>query len=145
MVQEFHQKFGLTICDRPTLPSEADCLLRDGLLREEQQEAHDAQSMVAAADALGDLMYVILGTGVTFGINLWPVFQEIHRSNMSKLWTSEEVKAYISAESLIATRVQDSGDGRCYLVKNKDGKVIKSPSYSPADIARELRLQGYVE
>lgn len=145
MVREFHQKFGLTAKTSPDLPSEADCLLRDGLIREEQQEFHTADTLVAATDALADLMYVILGTAVCFGVNLWPLFQEVHRSNMSKLWTDAEVKTYRGTEKLLANRLSDPHDDRCWVVKNEAGKVIKSPSYSPADIAKELRMQGYVE
>lgn len=40
---------------------------------------------LAQADALGDLLYVVFGAAVTFGIDMGPIFDEIHRSNMTKI------------------------------------------------------------
>jgi predicted HAD superfamily Cof-like phosphohydrolase len=80
----------------------------------ELQEAIDACSVVDIADALGDLVYVLYGTALTFGINLDAVVAEIHRSNMSKL----------------------GSDNR--PVMRSDGKVLKGRNYSPPDIAAAL-------
>ncbi len=55
-------------------------------------------------------------------------FAEIHRSNMSKLWSADEIDC-IPADC----RAVNVGDGR-YIVRRNDGKIIKSPSYSPADL-----------
>ncbi len=142
MVQEFHRKFGLTVESSPTIPSEADYRLRIKLVREEDEEFYAAQNLVSVADALADLLYVIYGSAVTFGMDLEPIFREVHRSNMSKLWTRSEVDAYAKGDLLFRSA---PGTDRFVAKRAEDGKVIKSPSYSPADIAKELRLQGYVE
>jgi len=85
--------------------------LRHDLISEELLELITAEAnndIVEVADALGDLLYVVLGTCVSYGIDIAPVFEEIHRSNMSKLI-----------------------DGTF----REDGKYLKGPSYSPAQIA----------
>jgi predicted HAD superfamily Cof-like phosphohydrolase len=75
------------------------------------------QDAVGVADALGDLMYVTLGTAVTFDIPLEKIFNEIHRSNMSKEpQESDPDKA----------RVRDKG-----------------PNYSPPNLAEIMRNHGF--
>jgi predicted HAD superfamily Cof-like phosphohydrolase len=71
------------------------------------------------ADALGDLLYVIYGTAIAYGIDMESVFNEIHRSNMSKA----------------------NPDGS--VNKREDGKIIKSASYSPARIKEIIALQQH--
>lgn len=66
--------------------------------------------LVEAADALGDLDYVVQGSNLVFGFPAEAVLGEIHRSNMSKL----------------------GEDG--LPVHREDGKVIKGPNYSPPDL-----------
>ena len=58
------------------------------------------------AKELADLLYVVYGTAVSVGIDMEPVFREVHRSNMSKVGGH----------------------------KRADGKWVKPPTYSPADI-----------
>lgn len=121
-VEYFHLKFGLTINRRPTLVDDDELKLRYELINEEAQEFEDAaiaRDMVEMADALADLAYVVFGAAVTLGINLQPIFQEVHRSNMTKIWP----------------------DGTVH--KDDVGKVIKPPSYSPAAVEEELYLQGW--
>jgi hypothetical protein len=151
MVLEFHRKFALTVAKSPSLPSEKDYHLRIELIHEEERELYHADTLVAVADALADLLYVVNGTAVTFGIDLQPIVIEVHRSNMSKLWTHAERATYGKGD-LTFTHMGSSLEsmeirlrGRHWLAKNDAGKVVKSPSYSPADIAKELRLQGYAE
>lgn len=62
-------------------------------------------------------------------------FQEVMRSNWTKLWTNEEYKKELSASltsELEFFRVNKTN--RCWLVKDSTGKVIKSPSYSPPNL-----------
>jgi predicted HAD superfamily Cof-like phosphohydrolase len=66
------------------------------------------------AKELADLLYVVYGTAVSLGIDMEPVFKEVHRSNMSK------VGGY----------------------KREDGKWVKPPTYSPADILPIIKNQG---
>ena len=87
MVRDFHQHFGLPSSDRPSWPGEAVHRLRVLLIEEELAELRnsgESRNLVAVADALADLLYVVYGAGETYGIDLQPVFREIHRSNMSK-------------------------------------------------------------
>jgi predicted HAD superfamily Cof-like phosphohydrolase len=146
-VREFHQVFGATINEKPSVPSEQDQILRVDLITEERDELAEATyhynppNLVGVADALGDLLYVVYGAGVTYGIDLEPVFKEIHRSNMTKLWTEAEISSPAFHGNDYTCELVRAGV-RCWLVKRADGKVIKSPSYSPADIAGVLKTQG---
>lgn len=72
------------------------------------------RDVVAAADALGDLVYVVYGMALECGIPLPEVLAEVHASNLSKL----------------------GADGR--PVHRADGKVLKGPSYAPPDVAGVL-------
>jgi predicted HAD superfamily Cof-like phosphohydrolase len=121
-VQNFHQKFELLINDKPTLPSEQVRELRKKLIIEETEEIFkgmDDGDMVEIADGLADLLYVVFGLAVSYGINAQTIFDEVHRSNMTKIWS----------------------DGTVH--KNKHGKVIKPDTYSKADIGKVLKDLGY--
>src|ERR1044072_8820593 len=92
-VREFHKAFGVIAPIDPALEYDPDVVkLRKNLIREEQEELFDAldlpdgpEKVIAVADALADLLYVVHGTGVSLGIPLDAVFDEVHDSNMSKL------------------------------------------------------------
>lgn len=88
MVREFHEAFGHPVSDTPTNIPEATASLRHVLMLEELQEYRDAAEagdLVEVADALADLTYLVLGTAVSHGIDLEPVFEAVHFSNLSKL------------------------------------------------------------
>lgn len=64
------------------------------------------------------------------------LFSEVHRSNMSKLWTAQETYTAPAGCRIIAVRnIMLDDTGRGFVVKRLDGKVIKSPSYEPARLA----------
>jgi predicted HAD superfamily Cof-like phosphohydrolase len=116
MVAEFHRKFDIPVGDRPSIVSEATRQLRVRLIQEEfaeLQEAMAAQDLPAVAKELADLLYVVYGTAVSYGLDMDPVFREVHRSNLSK------VGGY----------------------KREDGKWVKPPTYSPADVTSLLASQ----
>jgi predicted HAD superfamily Cof-like phosphohydrolase len=118
-VFEFHKMSGATIGWLPEIRGES---LRGALLDEEVQEFHEAISsndLVGAIDALCDIIYVAIGAGITFGVDLSPFWDEVHRSNMSK-----------TGASVLA-------DGKAA------GKVIKGPNYSPPNLHRILRERYY--
>jgi len=118
MVRDFHERFGLPRNDSPAWPGEVAHRLRVNLIEEELAELRNAgetHDLVEIADALGDLLYVVYGTAVTYGIDLEPVFSEIHRSNMSK--------------------------GASGVAARRDGKVLKGPDYSPPRVAEVLERQ----
>lgn len=203
MVLEFHKTFGLTFHEDPTPASPKDAALRVNLIMEETRELFEAvvlgidkpflsESTVGIADACADMLYVIYGAGLTYGLTLlhdesknsafllgyghslmempkekWSntihfgmeanrkfaeasikqdlteieatlnnllnftyacaeacgikidaVFREVQRSNMSKIWS----------------------DGTVHR-RESDGKVMKPPTYSPADIWGVLNRQ----
>jgi len=123
-LRDFHEKFGLTINDTPTIPGDDVLQFRINLINEEAEEfeqAAQARNLVEMADALADVIYVALGAAVSLGIDLAPVFEEVHRSNMTKVWSDGQVR------------------------RREDGKVIKPPTYSPANIAQELERQARKE
>jgi predicted HAD superfamily Cof-like phosphohydrolase len=108
--------------------------LRYRLIDEEAQELAAATNPKEYLDAVGDLLYVVYGAALAAGFSPHQVdaaFCEIHRSNMSKCWSDDEIDS-IPADSR-STRV---GDNR-HIVRRSDGKIVKSPSYSPA------RLESY--
>lgn len=85
LVREFHEKFGLPIGSGWFDGGERR--LREALLSEEHGEyleAEDRDEFEAIADALGDMVSVIYGTALSYGIDLDAVLAEIHRSNMTK-------------------------------------------------------------
>ena len=117
MVQEFHEQFDIHISTTPSVPGEATQILRNRLIQEEFeefQEAMQSKDLPAMAKELADLLYVVYGTAVSLGIDLEPVFKEVHRSNMSK------VGGY----------------------KREDGKWVKPPTYSPASLEDILEIQS---
>ena len=109
MVQEFHEQFDIHVAPTPSVPDEATQTLRNRLIQEEFEEFQEAmqhKDLPAMAKELADLLYVVYGTAVSLGIDMEPVFKEVHRSNMSKV------------------------DG----YKREDGKWVKPPTYSPASL-----------
>lgn len=125
-VKEFHNAFGLVDPTRPKVPSNELIILRNKLLQEEYSEALDESNDIfqknitnqeikdtdlhSLAKELADLLYVTYGYAAALGIDLDMVFDEVHRSNMSKL--GENGKP----------------------IYREDGKVLKGPNYSPANI-----------
>ena len=110
-VQEFHKAFGLGVKQDPTakLP-ENKLKLRFDLMAEENEEYLEAANnndIVEVADALGDMLYILCGTILEHGMQykIEEVFNEIQRSNMSKL----------------------GEDGK--PIYREDGKVLKGPNY----------------
>lgn len=119
-VEDFHKEFSISIETKPCIPNEKEIALRVSLIQEELREladAFDKKDVVEVADALGDLIYVVLGCAVSCGIDVEPVFREIHRSNMTK-------KGGYKAEN---------------------GKLIKPDTYEPAKLLPILIAQGYKE
>lgn len=117
-VREFHTVFGQPVKPLPGFPADDRVTLRRDLIREEWRELLEAlheRDIVAVADALGDLLYVIHGMALEFGIPLDEVVSEIHRSNLSKL----------------------DEDGK--PIYREDGKVLKGPGYTKPDITGLLR------
>lgn len=119
-VQEFHRAFSLGIMEQPTADIGSEKIrLRYELMKEENEEYLEAASkgdLVEVADALGDMLYILCGTIIEHGMQekISEVFDEIQRSNMSKL----------------------GEDGK--PIYREDGKVLKGPNYSHPDLEKIL-------
>ena len=117
MVEDFMNAFGQDVEKTPIMSGVAE--LRYELIREEleeMREALDSKDLIGVADALTDLLYVVYGAGHSFGLNLDACFEEVHRSNMSKL----------------------GADGK--PIYREDGKVMKGENYSSPDLKKTLQL-----
>ena len=89
-VHHFHETFKIGNANAPTLIDERDYTLRYNLIKEENDEYLEAcknGDLVEIADALGDKLYILFGTILKHGLQhkIEEVFDEIQRSNMSKL------------------------------------------------------------
>lgn len=89
-VHHFHEIFKIGNANEPTLINEKDFSLRYNLMKEENDEYLEAcqkGDLVEIADALGDQLYILFGTILKHGLQhkIEAVFDEIQRSNMSKL------------------------------------------------------------
>ncbi len=119
-VEEFHKAFKIENNYTPTVAlSEAEIDLRHRLMSEENDEYLEAAksgNIVEVADALGDMLYILCGTILKHGVQdkIEEVFQEIQRSNMSKL------------------------DANGQPIYREDGKVMKSDQYFRPNIAAIL-------
>jgi len=115
MVKEFHQRFGEFIRSSPGLVDKATKELRIRLIHEETDEFEKAANegnLVKVADALADILYITYGTGVSYGIDLDPIFREVHESNMSK------------------------GDPE--VLRTSNGKILKAKNYRPPELRQIL-------
>ena len=109
MVKEFHESFDSVINNKPIIVDVERYLLRMSLMDEELDElktAMDMQNIVEIADGLADLLYVVHGTAVSYGLDMEPIFKEVHRSNMTKVGGH----------------------------KREDGRWIRPPTYSPKNL-----------
>ena len=87
-VGQFMSIFGQKVLTTPQLPGTDLAVLRLDLIEEEVEELGDGidrDNMLEIADALTDILYVVYGAGHAFGIDLDACFNEVHRSNMTKL------------------------------------------------------------
>lgn len=119
-VQEFHTSFKLGYKNEPIADlGAAKNTLRFNLMKEENEEYLEAaqnKDLVEVADALGDMLYILCGTIIEHGMQhkIEEVFNEIQRSNMSKL----------------------GEDGQ--PIYREDGKVLKGPNYFKPNIKEIL-------
>jgi len=117
-VGQFMKTFGQEVKNKPGLSSEKINNLRISLINEELEEFKEAiknNDLKEAIDALTDILYVAYGAGHAFGVNLDECFDEVQRSNMSKLGV----------------------DGK--PIYNEAGKVMKGPSYFKPDLSKFIK------
>ncbi len=138
LVHEFMSTMGQATPATPTMLNKKERRFRWSLTREENRELRDAEFLVEYLDAVVDKLYVTLGDAVAAGFDvgtLSQAFHEVHRSNMSKLWSDGEVAAGLPEDCT----AKPSNVAGLQIVTRKDGKVIKSPSYSPANLAQFIK------
>ena len=117
-VKKFMQTFGQEVKNKAEFPSEKIIQLRYELIKEELEELNQAindKDLKEIADALTDILYVTYGAGHAFGINLDRCFEEVQKSNMSKLGLNGKP------------------------IYNEQGKVMKGPNYFKPDLVKFLK------
>lgn len=110
---DFHRRFGVPVSIEPCLPSLERRSLRAALIKEEADETCDAifkGDFAETVDGLCDLLYVVFGTALEFGVDLDAFFDEVHATNMRK----------------------EGGNTRF------DGKILKPKGWQPPRIAEML-------
>jgi predicted HAD superfamily Cof-like phosphohydrolase len=121
-VGQFNDACGCHREPKPRIPVEhpETIQMRIDLITEETQELAQALSdndVVEVADALADLLYVVYGAAHTFGIDIQPIFDEVHRSNMAKV----------------------GADGK--VIRRSDGKILKPEGWTPPNVKGEIEKQ----
>jgi predicted HAD superfamily Cof-like phosphohydrolase len=117
-VKIFMETFDQEVKSKPSFSSEKINDLRYELIREELNELKEAlknKDILEVADALTDILYVTYGAGHAFGIDLDKCFEEVQKSNMSKL------------------------DGNGKAIYNESGKVMKGPGYFKPDLTKFVK------
>ena len=116
-VKKFMQTFGQEVKDQGDFPDKNIIQLRYDLIKEELDELNQAikeRDIKEIADALTDILYVTYGAGHAFGIDLDKCFNEVQKSNMSKLGSNGKP------------------------IYNESGKVMKGPNYFKPDLNKFL-------
>ena len=114
-VKIFMDTFGQEVKSKPSFSSDKINNLRYQLINEELRElklALDNMDLIEVADALTDILYVTYGAGHAMGINLDDCFEEVQKSNMSKL------------------------DQNGKPIYNEIGKVMKGPNYFKPNLSK---------
>ena len=117
-VKKFMETFGQEVKKKAEFPSDKVVKLRYDLIKEELDEFDEAikrKDLKEVADSLTDILYVTYGAGHAFGIDLDKCFDEVQRSNMSKL----------------------GEDGK--PIYNDQGKVMKGPKYFEPDLSKFVK------
>jgi len=118
-VKTFMNTYGQDVKEQASFPDDKIVQLRVDLIEEELNELKEAienNDIVEVADALTDILYVTYGAGHSFGVDLDECFDEVQRSNMSKL----------------------GEDGN--PIYNDSGKVMKGPNYFAPNLKKIIEL-----
>ena len=116
-VKMFMDTYGQEVKSKAEFPNKNIVNLRLNLIKEELEELQEAikqEDLLEVADALTDILYVTYGAGHAFGIDLDNCFDEVQKSNMSKL----------------------GADGK--PIYNQNGKVMKGPKYFKPNLKQFL-------
>jgi predicted HAD superfamily Cof-like phosphohydrolase len=144
-VEIFNKTFGKPNNYKPTIPEKKEWqFVYDFILEEleEYKEACETGNIVEILDALCDIAYVSIGNGTMLhGLKdkIWPAYQEVQASNMSKACTTEE-----EAMETIAVRSKEQNedchwekvDDMYIVYRTRDRKVMKSLNYFKPDLTK---------
>ena len=144
-VEEFNAIMGKPNNYNPTIPDEKEWMFVYNFILEELEEykhACETGNIVEVLDALCDITYVSLGNGAMLhGLKdkVWPAYQEVQASNLSKACTSEE-----DAQATVEARSKEQGEpchyekvGSYYIVyRTRDKKVMKNVKYFRPDLTQ---------
>ena len=145
-VETFNETFNKPNNYEPTIPEYREWkFVYDFILEEleEYREACERGDIVEVLDALCDIAYVSLGNGTMLhGLKdkIWPAYQEVQASNMSKACKTEE-----EALETVRVRTEEQGEdcyfdkvaeGRYIVYRKRDNKVMKSINYFRPDLGK---------
>ena len=145
-VEIINKTFGKPNNYEPTIPSKKEWqFVYDFILEEleEYREACERGDIVEVLDALCDITYVSLGNGAMLhGLKdkIWPAYQEVQASNMSKACETEA-----EAVQTVSERAKEQGEachyekiaeGRYIVYRTRDKKVMKSINYFRPDLSK---------
>jgi predicted HAD superfamily Cof-like phosphohydrolase len=144
-VEEFNAIMGKPNNYNPVIPDEKEWMFVYNFILEELEEykhACETGNIVEVLDALCDITYVSLGNGAMLhGLKnkVWPAYQEVQASNLSKACSSEE-----DAQATVEARTKEQGEpchyekvGSYYIVyRTRDKKVMKNIKYFRPDLSK---------
>jgi len=144
-VEEFNAVMGKPNNYTPVIPDEKEWMFVYNFILEELEEykhACETGNIVEVLDALCDITYVSLGNGTMLhGLKdkVWPAYQEVQASNLSKACSSEE-----DAQETVRVRSEEQGEachyekiGGYYIVyRTRDRKVMKNIKYFRPDLTQ---------
>ena len=149
-VEKFNATMGKPNNYEPTIPEKKEWQFVYDFILEELEEykvACETGNIVEVLDALCDIAYVSLGNGTMLhGLKdkIWPAYQEVQGSNMSKACSSEE-----EAQATVETRSKEQGEpchyeqvGEYYIVyRTRDRKVMKNINYYRPDLKQFFKKE----
>ena len=145
-VEEFNATFGKPNNYEPTIPEKKEWQFVYDFISEELEENREAcerGDIVEVLDALCDITYVSLGNGsMLHGLKdkIWPAYQEVQASNMSKACKTEEeaiqTVSQRSKEQGEACHFEKIAEGRYIVYRSRDRKVMKSINYISPDLSK---------
>ena len=144
-VETFNATMGKPNNYEPIIPEEKEWMFVYNFILEELEEykhACETGDIVEVLDALCDIAYVSIGNGAMLhGLKdkLWPAYQEVQASNMSKACISEE-----EAQETVRVRSAEQEEpchyskvGEYYIVyRTRDFKVMKNINYFRPDLKK---------
>ena len=145
-VEIFNATFGKPNNYEPTIPEKKEWQFVYDFIQEELEEYREAcerGDIVEVLDALCDIAYVSIGNGTMLhGLKdkIWPAYQEVQASNMSKACKTEEeaiqTVSQRSKEQGEACHFEKVAEGRYIVYRSRDRKVMKSINYFRPDLSK---------